>query len=88
MPVIRLKEQVMDEAQRDQIKQIIGDMQCPKNFVCAESGFEKLCKTKDIGMESLLECFEDNPWLCRFSIPFGKHFFLPMPATRISGKES
>ena len=34
-----------------QIKEIIGHLKCPKNFKCYKSGFDVLCKVKDIGME-------------------------------------
>ncbi len=34
-----------------QIKEIIGHLKCPKDFKCYKSGFDVLCKVKDIGME-------------------------------------
>jgi len=61
------------------IQDIIGQMKCPKGFTCAESGFEKLCKSKDIGLESFIECLEDNPSSCKFSISFGYGYFCQCP---------
>ncbi|MEE8553065.1 MAG: hypothetical protein V3S72_07170, partial [Desulfobacterales bacterium] len=46
-----------------------------KNFKCAESGFEDLCKAKDVGLDSYLKCLESNPSICNFALSFGyKHF--------------
>jgi hypothetical protein len=44
------------------IEEIMAGMKCPKDFRCAESGFERLCKAEDIGLENHLLCLEDNPF--------------------------
>ncbi|MHC4195852.1 MAG: hypothetical protein ACYSYU_06770 [Planctomycetota bacterium] len=69
----------MDEKDKKAIEEILGRMQCPKNFKCAESNFEVLCKAKDIGMESHLECLEPNRPRCKFSLPFGYSYFCTCP---------
>ena len=51
----------MKEEHRKKIKEIIGDMKCPKNFICVEAGFTNLCKAKDFGLERYLECLEEYP---------------------------
>ena len=61
----------MDEETRKKIDEIIGEMHCPKGFRCAESGLEHLCKAKNIGLEHYLECGEDDPSHCNFSLNFG-----------------
>ncbi len=61
----------MDKETRKQIDEIIGEMQCPKGFRCADSGFERLCKAKTIGLERYLECCDDDPSHCKFSLTFG-----------------
>lgn len=38
----------MKEEHKKKIEEIIGEMQCPKNFNYAKSGFEVLCKAKDM----------------------------------------
>ena len=48
-----------EEIEKD-IAKIIGDLQCPKNFKCYRSGFEDLCKAKDLGMDSFLECLDSR----------------------------
>jgi hypothetical protein len=66
---------MMKEEVRKKIEVIMGDMQCPKNFKCAESGFEDLCKAKDVGLDSYLKCLESNPSNCNFALSYGyKHF--------------
>jgi hypothetical protein len=65
----------MKEEVRKKIEVIMGDMKCPKNFKCAESGFEDLCKAKDVGLDSYLKCLESNPSNCNFALSYGyKHF--------------
>jgi hypothetical protein len=56
---------------KPQIEEIIGGMKCPRDFKCYESRLEDLCKVKDIGLESFLECLEENPLECTFAFSFG-----------------
>jgi len=72
-------KQINDKQVSEKILQIIGHMQCPKNFKCANSGFEKLCLARDSGMEYYLECLEDNPLPCKFVIVFGNRHFCQCP---------
>ena len=59
--------------------EIIGEMTCPKNFLCAESGFENLCKAKDMGLEHYLECLEAEVSSCKFAVAFGYGHFCRCP---------
>ncbi len=34
-----------------EIKEIIGRLKCPKVFNCYKSGFDVLCKAKDVGIK-------------------------------------
>jgi hypothetical protein len=70
---------IKDKQVSKKIKEIIGHMQCPKDFKCASSGFDKLCKAKDCGMDHYLECLEDNPSPCKFVILFGERYFCQCP---------
>ena len=54
-----------------QIEEIIGQMKCPKDFICYKSGFESLPKVEDTGTESFIKCLGEDPQHCTFSIPFG-----------------
>ena len=65
----------MEQDYDKEIKEIMGGMKCPYDFKCYKSGFDNLCKAKDIGIESFLECLEENPQECHFSLSFGYTFY-------------
>lgn len=69
----------MDEEQRKRIEEIIGGMTCPKDFKCCESDFANVCKAKDTGMESHLECLEEKPVTCEFVLSFGYGYLCQCP---------
>jgi len=77
----------MEEEHKKKIEEIIEEMSCPKNFKCAESGFEKLCKAKDNGMEEFVDCLDDNARRCTFAIPFGDGHFCKCPLRVYLSKE-
>ena len=60
----------MEQADKE-IEEIIGQMKCSKDFRCYQSGLEVLCKAKDIGLDTYLECMEASPQMCLFSVAFG-----------------
>jgi hypothetical protein len=62
-----------------EIEKIIDNLQCPKNFKCARVGLERLCKAKDVGFDSHLECLEENPRVCTFSVAFGGLYYCHCP---------
>ncbi len=65
----------MREDYKRQIEEILGRMQCPKDFKCAKLGFEELCEAKDVGLKVHLKCLESNPRDCRFSEYFFTEYF-------------
>ena len=69
----------MKEEERKEIEKIVSGMQCSKNFECAENDFEHLCKARDFVLEEYLECVEDNPSLCQFSVHLGYRHFCKCP---------
>ncbi len=69
----------MDESARRKIAEIMGQMDCPKAFKCAKTGFEALCKAEDIGLDSMLKCLETYPMACKFAVPFGHGHFCQCP---------
>lgn len=77
----------MDQNHKRQIEEIIGGMKCPKDFECYKLGFNNLCKAKDIGIESFLECLEKNPQACKFSISFGHSYFCQCPLRNYIAKK-
>ena len=64
------KKPALLEEDRRRIEEIIGKMTCPKGFRCAESGFEDLCKARDFGVDSYLDCLDENQPRCLFALPF------------------
>ena len=50
------------------LETIIDRLKCPYDFVCYNSNFKKLCKAKDMGMESFIVCLEKKPEECVFSM--------------------
>ncbi len=74
----KIKE-ISDKQVRENIVEIIGHMQCPKDFKCATSGFQNLCLARDCGMDHYLECLENNPLSCKFVILFGDRYYCQCP---------
>ena len=64
---------------RNRIEEIMGVMTCPKDFECCKSGFEKLCKATDIGMEGFVKCLEVESEKCWFSVISGQSYFCQCP---------
>ena len=69
----------MEQHHIDKIEKIISEIKCPKDFVCYKSGFKNLCKAKDIGLESFIDCLEENPETCVFSLSFGYSYLCTCP---------
>ena len=69
----------MLEKYKTEIRKIIGQNKCAKGFACYESGFKILCKAKDIGIDSFLECLERRPNACEFSFPFALMYLCQCP---------
>ncbi len=69
----------MDEAITRQVNEIMKRMTCRKGFKCAASGFENLCRAKDIGLKRHLQCLELMPSLCEYSLELDKKFFCACP---------
>ena len=69
----------MKPEDKKQIEELMQGIQCPKNFKCADNGFERLCEAVDIGLESFIQCREKNPSTCAFSMPFGNNYFCSCP---------
>lgn len=42
---------LMEQGYKTEIENIIDELECPKDFECYKSGFDVLCKAKDIGLD-------------------------------------
>ncbi len=65
--------------QRTEIEKIAGEINCQKNFECYKSGNGKFCKTRDFGLSQFLDCLEEEPHTCEFSLSFGNGYFCTCP---------
>ena len=72
----------MKEEFRKEIEELMGGIRCPKDFSCCQSGLERLCKARDVGMESYLECLEKNPRQCVFSLGYADSYYCKCPLRR------
>jgi len=64
---------------KKKLREIIGDLKCPKDFKCCTEGLEKLCKARDVGLESHIQCLEEQPFTCKFSVSFGNAYYCHCP---------
>ena len=62
----------MIQEHKNQIDQIMSEINCPRDFPCYKSDFEKLGKIRDVKAEGLLECLEEDSQDCQFSLSFGE----------------
>jgi len=70
----------MQQDHEKELREIIGDLECPKGFSCCTDGLENLCKAEDVGMESYLACLEERPFECKFSVSFfGDRYYCECP---------
>jgi hypothetical protein len=77
--VRREKSMASTEEQRKEIERIASGLNCPKDFACYKSGPDKVCKTRDIGLEHYLDCLDEEPQDCEFSLSFGNGYFCTCP---------
>jgi hypothetical protein len=69
----------MKQEEMEKMEEIMGELKCQKDFRCYRSGLEDLCKARDIGLESHLECLEEAPYRCPFSVHFGRSYYCHCP---------
>ncbi len=69
----------MNEAIRQKLKEMIGQIQCPVDSYCVKNDLTLLCKTKDIGVENFVQCLDVPRQRCKFFVIFGKGRFCKCP---------
>ena len=69
----------MKQAIQQQIDEIRERMKCSKEFQCAESGFKKLCRAKDVGLKLHLLCLEEKSSLCDFALQLEEKYYCGCP---------
>ena len=76
----------MEGEHKRKIEELMGGINCPKEFSCCQSDFDNLCKARDIGMQSYLECLEENPRDCTFSLGYADSYYCKCPLRRYIAK--
>jgi hypothetical protein len=69
----------MEHDHKKEIERIIGEFSCPKDFICYKSGFSKICKAEDIGLEPYLECCDESPEECTFLLSYANVRYCDCP---------
>ena len=69
----------MEKAILQQVDEIRKRMKCSKEFQCAESGFKKLCRAKDVGLKLHLLCLEETSASCDFSLQLEEKYYCGCP---------
>jgi hypothetical protein len=69
----------MKQEHKRELEQIIDELKCPEDFKCYRMGFDDLCKAKDVGLQSHIECLEERPFQCKFSVAYGRAYFCHCP---------
>ena len=69
----------MKEEDRKKLEKIISQLDCLKNFKCAASDFENLCKAEDIGIDNYVLCHDGTTYLCGFSLKVGQENLCSCP---------
>ena len=87
-PSITREYSRMEESSKKKIEEIIGQIECPKDFICYKSELKILCKAEDVGMESFLKCLEDNPRECVFSLGYAESHYCTCPLRRYIAKKA
>ena len=59
----------MEEEDRKKIEQIMGEIECPKDFICVKDTCGRLCRVRKSEFNEHLECLEKNPEQCPFAVP-------------------
>lgn len=67
-PLLRIVSRVeIGQEDSKRIQQIMGEMECLKNFQCAQDGFEDLCRVRDFGDDKAVQCLEETSPPCHFA---------------------
>ena len=65
---------------KKELEEIIGRMQCPKEFECYKSGLNSLCKAKKFDVYESLMCLNDEEaQKCLFSVRYAYKYFCQCP---------
>lgn len=69
----------MEPDHEREIRQLISEFDCPKDFICYKSRLINLCRAEDIGLEPYLECFDESSEGCAFLLSYANVRFCDCP---------
>ena len=64
---------------RTELESLIKKAPCPNNHICSRLDDEHLCKVKDVGLDSFVECLEVEPYDCSYAIFYGHAYYCQCP---------
>ncbi len=77
----------MEAHHKEALEKLASGIECPRNNMCAESGFEVFGKARDRGLEGYLECMDDFAPRCKFAVHFGSGYYCRCPVRVYAGKK-
>jgi hypothetical protein len=69
----------MNQEHKLEIEEIMNGLECPHDFNCYKQGAESFCKAGDVGLETFVECFEEYPYGCPFSMSLSGVYYCKCP---------
>ncbi|HER43648.1 MAG TPA: hypothetical protein ENO08_04225 [Candidatus Eisenbacteria bacterium] len=76
----------MQRQHENEMEEIMKGMECPEDFSCYRKGFRDICKAKDFGIETILECLEEDAEECSFSYAYGHLHFCKCPMRNFAAR--
>jgi hypothetical protein len=68
----------MEKMYNEELKEVLDNTACDKEYRCFKSGPEPLCKSKDIMLEGLVEV-EKGCSSCNYQLLYGGKYFCKCP---------
>jgi len=67
----------MEISERDfeHLRRLRHEVECPYGFICLEQGFQKAGKVRDMGMDSYVQCLQEQADDCPMRFCFGYSYF-------------
>ena len=69
----------MERDYESELKEIAGNFSCPADLICYTQALKNFRKVGNVGLETFLECLEEDPHECPFSMPLGGTVYCRCP---------
>ena len=77
----------MEKAHMQETKNAMAGLKLLAECKRYEPGFGFICKAKDVGLDSFVQCLEKDSRLCVFSVPYAHSYYCKSPARVRAVKE-